>query len=295
MSVLILTYHAIEDGPPPLCVAPATFGAHLDAIAGSGAEVLTLASLAERIAQRELPERAVAITFDDGLRSVVREAAPMLGARGMPATVFAVAGHLGGQSDWPTQPPKAPRRPLASSDELIGLADRGWEIGCHGFDHAPLTGATGAELERELVTARERLEAAVGRPVTSLAYPYGALPGLEGRALVEREYAAACTTELGAVEEGADLHALPRVEVHYVRRPDLLSRAIEGKLSSYLTARRLGSRARRMVRPDYSPPGPRRLAARARRMVRRDHPPPGLPGTSPRPDDSPRPRVGRRR
>ena len=252
MSILILTYHAIEDGPPPLCVAPTTFGAHLEVLAGSGAEVLTLSVLAKRIAQRDLPERSVAITFDDGLRSVVHEAAPMLQERGMPATVFAVAGHLGGESDWPTQPPNAPRRPLASSAELVELADKGWEIGCHGLDHTPLTGATGDVLERELVTARERLESALGRPVTSFAYPYGALPGPEGRALVEREYASACSTELGAVDEDADLHALPRVEVHYVRRPDLLSRAIEGKLSTYLNARRLGALARRMVRPDYS-------------------------------------------
>ncbi len=201
MSALILTYHAIEDGPPPLCVAPATFRAHLDAVAASGAEVLTLAALAKCIARREPPERAVAITFDDGLRSVVHEAAPMLGARRMPATVFAVAGHLGRQSDWPTQPLRAPRRLLASSDELTELTDEGWEIGCHGLDHAPLSGATGALLERELVTARQRLEAALDRPVTSFAYPYGALPGPEGRALVEREYAAACTTVLGTVEE----------------------------------------------------------------------------------------------
>ncbi|MGI8593479.1 MAG: polysaccharide deacetylase family protein [Solirubrobacteraceae bacterium] len=250
MTALILTYHAIEEGPAPLCVAPRVFRAHLDAIAGSGAEVLTVSELVERM--DELPERAVAITFDDGFRSVVEEAAPLLDARRMPATVFAVAGHLGADNGWPTQPPNALRRPLASGAELAALVDEGWEIGSHGLDHAPLTGAAGVLLQRELVTSRERLEAIVHAPVRSYAYPYGALPGPEGRLAVEHEYAAACTTELGGVQNGADPHALPRLEVHYVRRPDLLGRALDGSLTTYLNARRLGARARRMIRRDYA-------------------------------------------
>ena len=250
MTALILTYHAIEEGPAPLCVAPRVLRSHLDVLARSGAEMLTVSELLERMA--ELPERAVAITFDDGFRSVVEEAAPMLHARGMPATVFAVAGHLGADNGWLTQPPKAPRRPLASGGELAALVDEGWEIGSHGLDHAPLTGAAGVLLERELVTSREQLEAIVEAPVRSYAYPYGALPGPEGRQVVEREYASACTTELGAVEEGADPHALPRVEIHYLRRPALLARALEGSLSTYLSARRVGARARRLIRRDFA-------------------------------------------
>ncbi len=243
MTTLILTYHAIEEGPAPLCISPRVLRSHLDAIASSGAEVLTVSELVERM--DEPPERAVAITFDDGFCSVVEEAAPMLHARGMPATVFAVAGHLGADNGWPTQPPKALRRPLASGDELAALVDQGWEIGSHGLDHAPLTGAAGVLLERELIISRVRLEAIVQAPVRSYAYPYGALPGPEGRQAVEREYAAACTTELGEVEEGADPHALPRLEVHYVRRADLLARALEGSLSTYLGARR-------MIRRDFA-------------------------------------------
>ena len=255
MSAVILTYHAIEDGPAPLCVDPKLFRAHLDVIGRSGAELLTVSELAERLVAGGPPERAVAITFDDGLSSVVEQAAPMLHARGIPATVFAVAGHLGAENDWPTQPPSAPRRKLASAAELAALVDEGWEIGSHGLEHAPLQGALESTLERELLVSRRRLEAAIDAPVTSFAYPYGALPDGEGRKVVERGYTVACTTELGTVGHDADPLALPRVEVHYVRRPDLLARSIEGTLSAYLGARRLGARARRMVRRDYEKAG----------------------------------------
>lgn len=252
MSVVILTYHAVEDGPAPLCVGPKLFRAHLDAIAKSEATVLTVAELAERLAARALPERAVAITFDDGLHSVVEEAAPMLHARGMRATVFAVAGHLGGENDWPTQPARAPRRRLATGEELAKLVDEGWEVGSHGFDHAPLDGAEGSRLDRELSGSRRRLEELIEAPVTSFALPYGAPPSGAARELLASEYAVACTTELDGVGANADPLALPRVEVHYVRRPDLLARALDGSLSTYLHARRLGARARRLVLRDYA-------------------------------------------
>jgi peptidoglycan/xylan/chitin deacetylase (PgdA/CDA1 family) len=252
MSVLILTYHAVEDGPRPLCVAPRVFRSHLDAIAKSGATVLTIAELAERLAADALPERGVAITFDDGLRSVVEEAAPMLHARGMRATVFAVAGHLGGENAWPSQPARAPRRPLATAGELVALVDEGWEIGSHGFDHAPLDGAAGSRLDREVSASRRHLEEVIEAPVTSFALPYGAPPSAAGRDLLASEYAVACTTELDSVGARADPLALPRVEIHYVRRPDLLARALDGTLSTYLNARRLGARARRILRRDYA-------------------------------------------
>jgi peptidoglycan/xylan/chitin deacetylase (PgdA/CDA1 family) len=255
MTAVILTYHAIEDGPPPLCVDPKTFRAHLEVIARSGAEVLTVSELVEALQRPDPPERAVAITFDDGFRSLVHEAAPMLHARGMPATVFAVAGHLGRENDWPTQPPGAPRRPLADADALAALVDEGWEVGSHGYDHAPLAGADEPLLERELIVSRRRLEAVVEAPVTTYAFPYGALPGAAGAQALRIAYSAACTTELRSVPASFDPFALPRVEVHYVRRPELIERALHGYLEAYLRVRGLGARARRMVRRDYATPG----------------------------------------
>ena len=252
MTAVILTYHAIDDGPPPLCVDPKTFRAHLEAIGRTGAEVLTVSELVEALGGDEPPERAVAITFDDGLLSVVREAAPMLHARGMPATVFAVAGHLGRENDWPSQLPGAPRRPLADAEALAALVDEGWEVGSHGYGHAPLSEADDALLERELVASRHKLETVVEAPVTSYAFPYGALPDAAGLDAVRSAYSAACTTELRTVPSNPDPLALPRVDVHYVRRPELIERALHGYLDAYLWTRGLGARVRRAVRRDYA-------------------------------------------
>ncbi len=254
-GAVILTYHAVERGAGPLFVEPGLLAAHLDCIVESGAAVLTISAIAEALRSGTLPERAVAITFDDGCRSVASVAAPLLAERGLPATVFCVAGHVGGESDWPSALPDAPRLALAGAGELAELAAHGWEIGSHGMDHAPLVADAEAFLQRELVDSRLVLEQTIGAPVRSFAYPYGVAPMARARRAVEETYAAACTTAPGRVEPDTDVFALPRIDAHYVRRPQLLRRALEGSLGPYLQARRLGARARRAVRKDYVPAG----------------------------------------
>jgi peptidoglycan/xylan/chitin deacetylase (PgdA/CDA1 family) len=248
---LILIYHAIESGPPPLCLDPALFGEHLDVLEDSGAEAVTISELADRLRSRETTDGRVAITFDDGFASVPRDAAPMLTERGLTATVFCVAGHLGGSNDWSSQPARAPRRELAPADELAELADEGFEIGSHGMKHLPLNGVSEEVLRRELLDSKEALENVTGRPVRSLAYPYGVGPGVAGRGLVERSYLAACTARMRPVGSADDPLALPRVDAHYLRNPELLRRALRGSLGPYLRLRRLGARARRIARKDY--------------------------------------------
>jgi peptidoglycan/xylan/chitin deacetylase (PgdA/CDA1 family) len=234
---LILTYHAIEAGPAPLCIEPELFARHLDEIVSSGAEVVTVSEL------REL-ERAVALTFDDGYASVAAVVAPLLAARGLVATAFCVAGRLGGRSDWRSRAARARVLPLASASELRRLADAGWEIGSHGFDHEP-------GIDR-VVESRRLLEEAVGRPVRSFAYPYGVV--LEGApaGLAEGGYEAACTTRPSRVRPGADPYLLPRVDAHYLRRPSLLRAVLAGRLDGYLAARGIAARARRLLVRDYA-------------------------------------------
>jgi peptidoglycan/xylan/chitin deacetylase (PgdA/CDA1 family) len=253
-DALILTYHAVEPGPAPLCVEPELFREHVDALVESGANTLTLSELAAAAAADAIPERAVTITFDDGCASVARFAGPLLAERGLSATVFCVAGHLGGVTDWPTQPAGVPVFELARAEELEELAAMGIEIGSHGVEHFPLAFADERRAREELLESKDALEQAVGVPVRTFAYPYGAPPSPAARALVPEAYSAACGVRLGIMGAGSDVFALPRVDVHYVRRPELLRRAVGGGLRAYLRVRGLGARARRLVKTDYSEP-----------------------------------------
>lgn len=248
---LVVTYHAVDRLAGPLSVEPALLREHLDCIAGAGALTLTVSQLASAIRDGTLPERAVVLTFDDAFASVVDAAAPLLAERGQCATVFAVAGAIGRTNAWPTQPPSAPTASLADVHGLSALAQAGWEIGSHGTEHAPL-GRVGDEVaRREIADSRATLEQLLQVDVSSFALPYGDEPGSAARVLLRETYAAACTTRLGYAHAGTDPWAIARVDAHYVRRPELLRRAIDGSAARYLRMRGVAARARRLVRKDF--------------------------------------------
>ena len=97
-----------------------------------------------------------------------------------------------------------------------------------------------------MLESRQRLEDATGVPVRWYAYPYGYLPGREGRA-VARAYAGACAG--GPAGSAPAPTASPcRADAHYLRRPGLLDRALKGR-DAYLRMRHLGRGVRRLLRP----------------------------------------------
>lgn len=251
-SALVITYHAVEADGGPLVVDPSTLRDQLDCIADSGVPTLTVAQLAVALRDGTLPPRAVVLTFDDAFASVVEHAAPLLAERAQRATVFAVAGAIGATNNWPTQPVGAHRAPLADLEGLRSLARAGWEIGSHGAEHAPLSRVSAVTARRELVESRARLEDALGLEVSSYALPYGDLPGPAAARLLRSTYQAACTTRLGYAEPATDRWAIPRVDAHYLRRVELLRRALEGSAGLYLRVRGAAARARRVVHKDYA-------------------------------------------
>ena len=114
---------------------------------------------------------------------------------------------------------------LAGPDELVELHRAGMEIGAHGVEHAPLDAVVVTTAERELRDGKATLEEIVGSPVRSLAYPYGVEPPRALAPLVAELYDAACTTRPARVRPGANPLSVPRVDIHYLRRPALFSGA----------------------------------------------------------------------
>jgi peptidoglycan/xylan/chitin deacetylase (PgdA/CDA1 family) len=87
---IVLVYHRVgERGLDPwrLTIDPKIFRGQMEALARDWAP-LSLAELVEGFTRRQLPERAVAVTFDDGYADNLETAAPILVDLGIPATLF---------------------------------------------------------------------------------------------------------------------------------------------------------------------------------------------------------------
>jgi peptidoglycan/xylan/chitin deacetylase (PgdA/CDA1 family) len=96
-SLLILILHRVLERHDPLQPDEpdaAQFAAQMDLIAGL-CTVLPLSEAVERLYAGTLPARAACITFDDGYLNNLTVAAPILRARGLPATVFVSTGYIG--------------------------------------------------------------------------------------------------------------------------------------------------------------------------------------------------------
>jgi len=118
--------------------------------------VALYARLRERAAGL-LPE----ITFDDGHRSNLEFAAPILHARGIVARFFITVGWTGtkpGYMDWA---------------ELRELQAAGQSIGAHGWSHTLLTHCAESDLQKELRQARLVLEDKLGTSITTMSLPGG--------------------------------------------------------------------------------------------------------------------------
>jgi peptidoglycan/xylan/chitin deacetylase (PgdA/CDA1 family) len=175
--VVVLCYHAVsEEWPAQMAVTPARFEQQLRSLVDRGYEGATFTEAVLSPPHR----RTLAVTFDDGFRSVLELAFPVLDRLGLPATLFVPTDLVGsdrpmswaGLGGWLAGAHAAELLPL-DWDELRRLASAGWEIGSHTRTHPRLTTLTDEELGEQLTVSRARLEQELGVPCRSLAYPFG--------------------------------------------------------------------------------------------------------------------------
>jgi peptidoglycan/xylan/chitin deacetylase (PgdA/CDA1 family) len=207
--MLIVTYHAIASPASPVAVPLARLERDLDALADRGYAFVTL----DAVSSTAVPERAVAVTFDDGYASVATEAWPALARRGLPATVFVIGGRIGLDNRWAGQAGWVPPMPLLDAHALRELAAAGACIGSHSWTHARLTALGDEALAEEVGASADRISQDVQAPVRHFAYPYGAR-GPREIAAARGRYRTAAGTACRAVDARTDPHDLGRLDAH---------------------------------------------------------------------------------
>lgn len=243
--IAILTYHSLDLSGSVISVAPNVFTQQMACIAELGYRAIALReALAYREANGVWPDKSVVLTFDDGYLNFEEHALPVLTRCNFSATVFVVSGHVGGWNDWADPPAQLGTRPLLVWEQLAELAASGIEIGSHSKSHRDLARVSGGDLEDEIVASRSAIEQHTAQAVETFAYPFGTVTDA-ARAIVRREYRAACTTVLRRTTS-EPLDALPRVDMYYVRSRATLVDLLAGRLDTYLRLRRWARAIRRL-------------------------------------------------
>ncbi|HAJ76636.1 MAG TPA: xylanase [Gammaproteobacteria bacterium] len=206
-GVILLYHHVATDTPPSTSISPTDFRAHLEYLRDNDFNVIGLDTLIEALRNgRPVPDRAVAITFDDGYDSIYNEAFPMLQSFGFPFTLFLS-----------TDPINRSQANYMSWEQVREMSDAGVVIANHMIEHPYMLTRQEGEtdqrwLERqrvEILTAEETITSQTGQSHHYLAYPYGEFDPAIKALLGELNFVGLAQNS-GAVGYNSDFLALPR-------------------------------------------------------------------------------------
>jgi peptidoglycan/xylan/chitin deacetylase (PgdA/CDA1 family) len=206
-AAVVIQYHHIADDTPAITsVSVKLFRQHMGYLADNDFKVWPLPKLVKALREgRALPDKVIAITFDDGYRSVYTHALPVLRRHGFPFSVFVTTRLVGSSEDF------------ISWDELREAAAQGATIANHTASHPHLVrrldneseGNWQQRIEQEISEAEKAIGEHMGDSVKLLAYPYGEYDTRVEQ--IARDLGlVGFGQQSGAFDHNADWQALPR-------------------------------------------------------------------------------------
>jgi len=207
----IITFHSIDESGSVLSYPADTFSRLLDALNRSGLPVLGLDELLHADTKN-----GIALTFDDGMRSLFTRALPILRDYAVPAHLYLTTGALGKTNRWPTQPEEAPGFDMLNWEEVEHLHEAGVMIESHTHTHPDMRELTPGKMEEECNIADDLIADRLGRRPQYFAYPYG-YKNDRVCDFARRRYRATVTTELRMLGGQEDSAKLPRLDSYYLQ------------------------------------------------------------------------------
>jgi peptidoglycan/xylan/chitin deacetylase (PgdA/CDA1 family) len=193
IRVPILLYHYVEYVKDKgdtirqsLSLTPYTFEDQVKTLMDDGYTFMTNAEVADALSGKTpLPPKPIVLTFDDGYRDFYTDVYPILKKYHAKATVYIISGFVGYPNNmYAWQINKIAREGLV-------------EFGAHTVNHAWMKGLPQKTLVYEVVQSKNDLEALIGKPVVSFAYPYGAFDVPAIKALAAAGFTSAVSTVPG--------------------------------------------------------------------------------------------------
>jgi peptidoglycan/xylan/chitin deacetylase (PgdA/CDA1 family) len=160
LRVQIMVYHHISDKSGLWSVSPKKLEEQLAYLAANGFHTITMEAYLD--AQQNgapLLDKPIVLTFDDGYRDAYQNVFPLLKKYGMIGTFYVITGQVGnpGSLTW---------------DQIVEMQRAGMEFGAHTVHHLPLTQLPPLRAFLEILQSRLDLEAHLGVPIATFAYPY---------------------------------------------------------------------------------------------------------------------------
>lgn len=207
-GVPVLYYHSVDPSERnEVTISPERLKSQLQYIKDQGYTTLTMTELENYILNnKEIPEKSIVITFDDGYTDNYINAFPILKELDMKASIFVITEGI--DSGY-----------YLSTEQLKEMSSNGIDIISHTYSHPYLvnpklgTAMTYEEQLEEFKSSKQKLEEITGKEVTAVAYPYGYLNEDSKQAAKDAGYKLAFTTDLGLSDREDNPLALDRIYI----------------------------------------------------------------------------------
>jgi biofilm PGA synthesis lipoprotein PgaB len=205
-AVVILYHHVSDTTPKSTSISPAHFEAQMDYLEKNNFKIVPLLELTEKLRKGDnLPDKTVAISFDDSYVSVYDSAFPRLKKRGWPFTFFVNTDSVGAGKVFVTW------------DQLREMSKHGVTIANHTTRHNHLPRREKNEtvkqwrvrIAAEISSAQQKIEQEIGRAPKILAYPFGEYD-VDVQQVAKKLGYIAFGQQSGALYGKGDLQSVPR-------------------------------------------------------------------------------------
>jgi peptidoglycan/xylan/chitin deacetylase (PgdA/CDA1 family) len=211
VRVSVLGYHDFSETKPEteMLIRTSKFRKQMEAIKNAGLPVIPMADFqAWKRGERDIADKSIVITIDDGWKAVYTDAFPVLKEFGFPFTLFLYKNYVDGGGK------------ALTSAMIEEMMKHGATIGSHSVSHPyPATvkaqNRKGEEvfdryLRNEFGESKRFLETKFGARVTSYAYPGGYRTPQMDPIAAELGYEHLFTVLPGKIRRPHDNHTLPR-------------------------------------------------------------------------------------
>ena len=201
----ILMYHMISDPIKgakfnSLRVSPEMFEKQLRYLTDNGWQFFTMSELVSK--KNQLPEKSIALTFDDGYQDNFTNALPLLKKYKAKATIYLVVDRH--NREWSSKRKKKNNsgelmaEPKLLDDQVKELLESGLvEIGSHTVTHDNLPMIAEEQKHDEIVGAKKKIENLFGIKCNSFCYPFGLFDQTDLLLVESAGYTNATTVETG--------------------------------------------------------------------------------------------------
>ena len=208
---VILQYHHVSTTTPAVTsISPEQFVEHLEYLNKEGFSVWSLPKIIEYLqTDQQIPDKTVAITFDDAFTSIYDNAFPVLKKYNMPFTVFVA-----------TDPVDRRFGKIMNWKQLREMAASGATLANHTRTHSHVVerkqGKTEAvwlnRVRADIEYTQKRLKEETGQDVRYFAWPYGESVPVLRQMLKDMGYIG-FGQQSGPVSPASDMANLPRFAI----------------------------------------------------------------------------------